>query len=603
MPDQDKRPGAEWKRPLAPLLAVLIVAAVAIGCYWNTLDHGFVNWDDSKLILENKHVRGATLENLLYIWTRPIDETYLPLRATSYAVDYSLWGGYEPRGFHLTNILLHAAVSLLVFAGARRVTGSAAAALFAGILFAVHPVHTEPVAWASGRKDLLSTALLLGAYLLYLRARGLPRMQTPAGEGPVAKPVQLRLGLLALSVALFFLSGLAKAMVVTLPVFLVMTDFVFGAGLGGGRWRKLVPAWALYFAAAGVLTWIAMHFASSVGAIRPWHFGGAGRTALFMTWAAVYYVKTMLWPDLLSARYPYGDTADFGVPQWQVHAAPVVLVVVAAAVVWFFWRARGGARRPMPGWGRFTAFGFAWFFVGLLPVMNIVPIIVLVADRYLYLPSVGWAFAGGGLFWLVWGARRGVCYPKARRMAAGVLFVVLAAACALRSVERNRVWQESLSLWRSVVSEFPESSPARRLLASAYAGLSPPDEERAFEELDVAEELDPFSGQANYVRAKLYVMLGQREKALDEFALALYKMGEAEEQKGNLSDAAGYYMRALQARPDYEPVLLALAKLEIEAGRSDEARAVLKRVLDADPGNLEAAALLLRIDRAHEGDK
>jgi len=583
------------------LLAGVIVAVVAVCCYLNTLDHDFVNWDDPKLILHNEYVRGLTWRNLKHIWTRPIDETYLPLRATSYAVDYSVWGGYEPLGFHVTNIILHAAVSVLVFAAARRLMCSYVPAFCAGVLFAVHPVHTEVAAWASARKDLLSTALLLGAYLLYLRARGLPRPAgTENGENPDGG-AQVRWGLVTASVALFFLSGLAKAMVVTFPALVVMTDFVFGSGLGGGRWKRLLGAWALYFAAAAGLTWIAVHFACSVGAIRPWHFGGPGGTALFMSWAALFYVKTMLWPDFLSARYPYGDTADFGVPEWQIHAAPVVLALTAAVVMWFLWKARPGG--GLARWGKVTAFGFAWFFAGLLPVMNIVPIIVLVADRYLYLPSVGWAFAEGGIFWFLWGARRGTAYSKARRMAAAGLFMALAAAGAARTVRRNAVWHDSLSLWSSVVREFPESSSARQLLAAAYADLSPPDNAAAFRELDIAESLDPDSGSANYVRARLYLKLGQREKALDEFALALYKMGEVERLDGNLEAARGYYIRSLQARADYEPALIALARLDLAAGRLEQARAAVGKALEANPQCAQALGLLEKIDEAEQGDR
>ncbi|MCD6405795.1 MAG: hypothetical protein J7M19_08205, partial [Planctomycetes bacterium] len=160
----------EAPKRLQRILLALVVVLVAVGCYYNTLSAGFVNWDDPKLILENPYVRGLTLENLKHIWTSPIKETYLPLRVTSYAVDYELWG-YDPQGYHLTNVLLHAAVALLVFLVARRLSGSWAAGFFAGVLFAAHPVHTEAVAWASGRKDLLSTALLLASFLMYLAAR------------------------------------------------------------------------------------------------------------------------------------------------------------------------------------------------------------------------------------------------------------------------------------------------------------------------------------------------------------------------------------------------------------------------------------------------
>ncbi len=497
--------GEPAKRSAKAWLAALAVLALSIGVYANALRGGFVNWDDPKLILDNTYVRGITLDNLRHIWTHPIKEAYLPLRATSYALDYTLWGGYDAFGFHLTNLLLHAAVALLVFWVAWRLTRSLAGALAAGAFFAVHPVHTEAVAWASARKDVLSTVLFMLSYALYV---------------VYAQGGRRRLWLVAVSLAAFVLAGLAKAMVVTLPVLVVLTDWVWGERLSKGRWKRLVPVWAAYFAAAGLLGAVAVVFASKAQAIVPYHFGSAARTAFFMTWAALFYLKTLVWPDFLSARYAYGDTASFGVPEIIVRLSPGLLALAVGASLLIYFRARGARSAARPLWLKTIGLGLVWFFVSLLPVMNIISINILVADRYVYLPSVGFALAVGGAFAGAW--QRAAGGGRARTIRALMVVVSLAALAALswRTWERNRVWHDSLSLWTSVTREFPESLEARLLLAGAYAEAEPPQYDEALAETNAAESIAPTSGEVNLVRGRIYARMGERDKAQAEYAMA-----------------------------------------------------------------------------------
>jgi tetratricopeptide (TPR) repeat protein len=570
LPQQTPEQADKASRRRAALLA-LAVAVLAIAVHLNTLSAGFVNYDDPKLILNNPYIRGFTWENLRHIWTQPIKEAYLPLRATSYALDYAIWG-LEPFGFHLINVLLHAVVSVLVFAIARRLTGSLLAASAAGALFAVHPAHTEAVAWASGRKDVLSTALFLGSYLLYIA---------------YAQGGRRKHWLVRVSVVAFVLSGLAKAMVVTLPVLIILTDYVYGDRLREGRWKRLVPAWGAYIAAAAFVTYLAVHFASSAKAIVPYHFGSGERTALFMTWAVLFYLKTMLWPDFLSARYPFGDTDDFGVPDLAIRMAPAALAIVLAAALLMFLRSRETPRRPTPMWLKMTGLGLAWFFVSLLPVLNIIPINILVADRYLYVPSVGFVLAAAGC--LV-GLRQWSAEVKGVRAGRAVVAVILGAAIVLASARtwaRNRVWQDSISLWGSVVSEFPQSAQARLLLAGAYAETEPPDYDRALAEVDAAERIEPSSGEPHLVRGRIYSRMGDAERAQAELRMArtlgVEGAGDAYELEleqaqhldaaGDLAGAAAAVERAISldpSRPEGYNYLGSLAERSGNLARAEE---------------------------------
>lgn len=560
------------------LLPVALVAVLAAGCYVNTLSMGFVNWDDYKLVVNNPFIRSLDAANIDRIWTSAILETYLPMRVTSYAADYFLWG-LNPAGFHLTNIILHAVCAVLVYFIVARLSGSGIAAFFAGALFAAHPVHTEAVAWVSGRKDVLSTALFLLAYLLYLVS---------------VDDARRRWWVVFLSLAAFFLSGLAKAMVITLPFLIVLTDFVYGKAASEYRWFKLLPQWTAYFVAAVLLGGLAVNFAASAGAIRPYHFGGKFQTALFMCWAALYYVKTMLLPNFLSARYPFGDTTDFGIDPAIVYLSPFVLFACIVAALWLLAKAADPKSSPSPQM-RLGALGLAWFFVTLLPVMNIVSINVLVADRYLYLPSAGFIMACAAVLWRLWDAQR---TRAASRLMVALAFVAVLGAYCFRTVTRNEVWRDSLSLWTSVVHEFPRSAEARLQLASAYADLDEPDFDRALAELDMARDIDPESSAVHLARGKVYVRMGRAAEAAEEFAgaSALGFKGTADAYDALLSEAAAF--EAMNRPPDAVASLekaISVAPRRPEAynnlGRLKErflndiagAKASYKAALKADP--------------------
>jgi len=560
-------------------LAALTVVLVAVACYYNTLSAGFVNWDDGKLITENPYVRGLSWENLSYIWTHPIKETYLPLRVTSYAADYALWG-LNATGFHLTNIVLHALCALLVFFIARKLTSSLVAGFMAGALFAVHPVHTEAVAWASGRKDVLSTALFLLAYLLYL----------------VSKDRKRPWPIIALSLIAFVLSGLAKAMVVTLPALVILTDVIYGY-VGRERLRRLVPVWMAYFGAAAAVTLIAVVFAAKAHAIVPYHFGGKARTMLFMTWAALYYAKTMLFPDFLSARYPYGDANNFGVPDMVVYLSPIVLALVAAWAVWLVVKARGGDRGEAAPWTKLAALGVAWFLVSLTPVMNVVSINVLVADRYVYLPSVGFVLALAAVLWYFWARPTVSARSRAKQAAVAIVFVMILGADAARTYARNEVWNNSISLWTSVVSEFPGSREARLLLASAYADNIPPDYEKALAEISKAEALSGEMGDAHLMKGRIYQKMGKADLAKEELdkARALgvktaddaYSMGmsqaEALEAAGDLAGAVSALSGAIASDPSRPEAYVNLGRLYEKMGQADKAESLYTDATRIDP--------------------
>src|SRR5881296_3287381 len=229
--------------PLAIVLAVVVVFAVG-------LRNEFVQWDDQVNLVENPHFRGLAPRQLLWMFTTTLMGHYIPVTWLSFGLDYVLWG-MQPAGYHFTNLVLHAANAVLVYWLARRLLAAArpdtsemalrAGAAVAALFFAIHPLRAESVAWATERRDVLSALLFLTCVLTYLRAA--------SAEGA-------RRRLLAVSVVAFALAMLAKSIVMTLPLLLVVLDWYPLGRLRTLRWsreaRRILLEKLPFVAVAGV---------------------------------------------------------------------------------------------------------------------------------------------------------------------------------------------------------------------------------------------------------------------------------------------------------------------------------------------------------------
>ncbi|HTK70637.1 MAG TPA: glycosyltransferase family 39 protein, partial [Candidatus Eisenbacteria bacterium] len=197
--------------PLQLALASIAIFAVAFLVHQPSLHFGFLtSWDDPTYVTDNPWIRGLTMENVKFAFTTPYFSNYLPLHLVSYMVDYSLWG-LNPFGFHLQSVLLAALNAVLAFFAVRRLFGSLALGVVAALLYAVHPSHVEAVAWVSIRKDLLSTVFLLLTLILY----------DEATQGR-----KLRMVWYVASVVTFLLGLWSKMSIVTLPLFMLVLDFM-----------------------------------------------------------------------------------------------------------------------------------------------------------------------------------------------------------------------------------------------------------------------------------------------------------------------------------------------------------------------------------------
>lgn len=395
-------------------------------------------------------------------------------------MDFLFWG-MDPYGFHLTSLLLHCGNAVLVFLFGRRLLGLAQpeadapsldlAAAVAALLFALHPLSVEPVAWASARRDLMSTAFLLCALLSHLRAQD------------------------GIGVFIFYgLSLLSKPMGIGLPLVLVVIDGIVLRR--DPRWRAKLP-YILPAAAAAALTWHGQNLAGATASAAV--FGPLQRLAQAGYAHSFYLVKTV-WPECLAPMYERLLRLD---PLTPLFIGAAVMTLVMAVAVY-------GLRRRWP------AFGAAWlaYVILLAPVLGVVKFgSQLVADRYAYLPGLAWSlWASGGLLGLLRGS------PTRRRFVSAGICVLLIVLAVL-SRRQLAYWHDSEALYVRILTLDPDQTVARNNLALVLASKGRIAE--AIEHYRRALQVRPRYASAHNNLGAVLLRSGRLDEAEAEFRLSL----------------------------------------------------------------------------------
>lgn len=587
------------------LFAGLIVASSFVS-YGGGLDNGFTNWDDNWLITENRHIREFSWENFQF-WFNPsapreeLGNEYLPLRDLSYAVNYA-FDGYEATGYHATNLLLHVLVSLLVMLFAYRLTGRRWIGGVAGLLFAVHPVHVEAVSWLSSRKDLLSTFFLLLSANFYLSARR-SRTGLMSSESFVQRVRESTRLTWILAVLFFVCALLSKMTSVVLPALLLLIELFRGHKLHALSRPKRVLAQAPFWAVALIFTALASHIGS--GLMREPY--GAGKFESLLT--AISAITRDF--QVLIAGYPLHAAVDL--PVQTGFTLPVIIglliLIVLVAVGLIGWReSRNGwdTRRRM-AWG-VVGFSALWFLVALSPVSNIlVQIGTVFAERYLYIPSIGFCIAVAALG--VLGIEQLRKREALRVIAAPAGAVLLAAVVGLygfASMQAAGHWSGSVSLWNQTLAHDPGNHIAYFNLGRVYQqqAMVEPDEQRQIELLAQAEEhyrsaLENEARTYRYDAARVYAALA---------LVSIYRQ-EPEEALALLEEAAGHVdqpWRDERAKNDVEALLANPRGLAYSAmGEHDKAVAAFEETIaksDRYPGaRVNLASELTRVALNEQG--
>jgi tetratricopeptide (TPR) repeat protein len=466
------------------------LAAVTLAVFGASVGFELVHLDDRRYLADNDWIaQGVSLDTLRRAFGLHFSNWH-PLTWLSWALDVELFGG-SPAGFHATNVALHVANSLLVFALLERATGAAWPSAGAAALFAWHPLHVEPVAWVSERKELLAALfglLAVAAHQRFARLGGRRRQ--------------------ALVAAAMALSLMAKPMWVTLPLLLLALDHWPLGRLAAdprARIREKLPLFALSLAASAV-TLIAQRPALRAGA----SLALADRLANALVAPARYLAKAV-WPAELSVLYPH-PALPGGTPLTGFELAAGAAVVAALG----FAALRGPA---------YARAGIAWFAIALVPVLGLVQVGPQgMADRYTYVPLLG-VFAAAAF-----AANDALAALRARQpraaQAGAVLIVCLLAAYALRSADQVGAWRDTLTLYRRSLAATPDSTLLRLNLGNRLLerGL----EREAISHFEDALRRRPDWGPPAQSLAWLLATTGDAELRDPERALALAEIARAD---------------------------------------------------------------------------
>ena len=512
-------------------VAIIILAGLWV---YSPAYHGDWLWDDDQLLTQNPVVQSGSLKGLSKLWFSPDGADFFPL---SYTALWAQWPffGTSPTGYHITTIVLHIIGSLLVWAilARMRIPG----AWLSGLIFAIHPVAVESVAWVSETKNTLSLPLFLLSCLCWVE-------QDEAPEGP------RRTRFYVLSIVCFLLAMLAKTSMVGLPVLLLLHAW----WKRGTVTLKDIIRTSPFFLASLVLGIITIQYqhGRAIGAEKILVGGVASRIAT-AGMAILFYLKQIVWPVNLLPIYPRWEVDP---PKaWQFLAWPLI----AAAVAWM-WANRGTADRP--GWGRHALFGLGFFLLMVLPVLGFVTIsymrITWVADHFIYLPMIG------VIALIVAAATRWYEQsPESSRpliLAGGAL--ALATFGMLAFLYAN-AWASEDALWTHTLKTNHDAWQAHNRLGAKK--FSRGDVEGGYYHFTQSTKLRPDLGETHN------------------------NLGSALSAKGRLDEAIKEFATACQLTPQVPAMRVNLANALFQAGRFAESADVFRSLLEKEPNN---AALL-----------
>ena len=547
------------------MIFLLVAATVAV--FWQVRGHGFVYHDDDVYVYENPHVQaGLTGESVRWAFTTGHFANWHPVTWLSHMLDCRLYG-VNPGPHHATSMLFHVANTVLLFLVLRRMTGESWRSAFVAALFALHPLHVEPVAWISSRKDVLSGFFFMLTMLAYARY--------------VERPGVLRYVLVALSFALGLMS---KPMLVTLPFVLLLVDYwPLGRvdrelSVAGTKflayWRLIrekLPLLALA-GASSVVTYVVMRRGGGVGSLNL-TFRVRVMNAMV---AYVSYIGKMFWPRRLASIYPHpGDS----IPLWWAAGAVLLLACASAAVVRF------ARRQP------YLFVGWFWYVGTLVPVIGLVQVgYHAMADRYTYVPLIG-------LFIMVsWGIPDLVARWRHRRVVLTVPALSALSALMVGAWFQVSYWRDSVVLFEHAISVTSDNDAAHTHLGMVFLQQEKLDEAR--EQFAEAVRINPeqYAGWSN-----LGVVM-RRQRELDEsvacfsealrikpdFAAAHNNLGMALSAQGKLDAAVDHYRRALEIDPNYITAYCNLGRALLAKGALEEAAASFSEAVALDPSCAEA---------------
>ena len=520
---------------------IIFILSIVIFTFLPTLKNDFVFWDDDVHLYENITVRSLDSEHVKTIFTETVNKLYIPLTILSFAVEHHYFG-HNPFVYHFDNLILHLCVVVFIYWLGIRLGLSMAGSGIAALLFGIHPMHVESVAWVTERKDVLYSFFYMLALLSYSRYLNFTK-STPSMQNK--KLVRF----LVLTTLFGVLSMLAKPMALSLPLILLLLDWFHGRKVDRSAIVEKIPL-VLFI---GAITWL-----SYVAHVR---VPGKGilESALIFSWTFVFYIKQFALPLVLVPVYQLPKPVGFINPEYFLSVIFIGIFIIA--VIRF--------RKH-----RWFIFSVAWYVFSVFFLLRYDEIkdTNIVADRFMYLPSLGFCFLFGYGF-------QCICDKVHRlRILIGVILVSLMSLLSVHTYKQSQIWQNSIILWKHQLKFYPNEPVALNNLAAA---LREQDEYKIAERIyKKSKEIQEngiavgFSNEALLNIQKVEYVLSLYKKAIavrPNFIDSHYNLGNLYSDIGLIPEAVEAYKAALKLDYAYKDVHFSLGNLYQMVGDHEQA--------------------------------
>ncbi len=530
----------------------LLLCVVTTAIYLPVTRHQFINYDDPVYVTENPHVlSGLSLESVTWAFKTGRSGNWHPVTWLSLMLDSELYGDWAG-GFHLTNLLLHVANTLLLFILLHTTTGTVWRSGFVSALFALHPLHVESVAWVAERKDVLSTFFGLLALITYVRY---------AKAAPAQHSIRRKFYLL--TIAFFSLGLMSKAMLVTWPFVMLLLDFwplqrikfkrhTYTVCSNGeettptenargdtayGHFKKLLLEKVPFFVLSAVISVVTLLTQSQTDAIASPRLLQFTNRLAHVPVAYMRYIGKTLWPDNLAVFYPY---KIIGFDSATPYVAGLALLAITIAVV------TRAHRQP------YLLMGWFWFLGTLVPVIGLIQVgRQSIADRYTYIPLIGIFIMAA------WGGQQIARHLPRLRLALSLGATALVIAAAVVTRHQLRHWENSKLLFEQALRVTQQNEVAHNNLGAAL--MVEGDLKNARRHFESALRINPRHQWARMNLGAIQVQTGEIEEGTAKLrqlvaewptAIAYHTLATALLDTGNYAEAADYLRLAVQLQPD-----------------------------------------------------
>jgi len=568
------------------LLQIAMLVLLCLIVYYNSLSNGFV-YDDLGSIVENKYITQperliASLFSQSYFQFAGLEASYRPVATLSYFLIYAI-AELNPFYYHLTSLILHTLNVILVYWLANLILQQRLRALLAAMLFACHPVLAEAVNGIDWNDDLLTTLFFLLALIFYIRTKSENLAAGVRGY--------------SLSLAFYALGLLSKEMAITLPAIILLYDLVLrdadrdAANFKGLQniVRNRIPVYAGYMAVSLLYICVRFFILYSPREFLKTSAGSLFERIIYLPGHIFSFIRLALFPVNLNADYVYSHPSSF-FEIWNLAGLAVVLALVG--FVFLIYR-----------YSKPIFFGIGWFLITLVPVYNLIEIYHPLAERYLYLPVIGFCLVIPVAVHAA--AKKYFRHPSTVNVVTLIPIAVILSFYSAATILRNSVWQNNYTLWSNTVEKSPNSLTARGGLGMAYLNRGMPDE--AAEQFKIAVQLNPGDHKNYYNLGLVYHQNGDLKQALEyfnqsvalnpEFVKAHFNLATIYLQQRSWDLAIRHYVKVNELDSEMAMAHYNLGMAYAMQGKLNPAVAEWQRVLQLDPHNTPAKNNLKKAEK------